>query len=572
MQFDLRILAGVIALASHAIPAIAAADGQTQPRGVTCTSIATAAQLHAMRQNLAGSYCLANDIDAGTIANFKPVGTAANPFTGSLRGNHHVVKNLTVDSAFPHVGLFGVTDGAVIQDLTLANMNVNGPDDAYIGGLVGSAYATSQPSAITRVSVSGVVRSSGSVSVGGIAGQLTENVTLKQSRSAADVFGLGENSVVGGLVAENRGRIHQSYTTGTSSGRRDSVVGGVAGYNHPEGSVRRSYAAGQIRTGALSLAGGLIGGNKGEVLLCYAAAPVTGGDAIAGGGLVGQQDGGTIIESYAVGPVSGGPGSGLGGLIGELSEPPLVMNAYWDTLTSGQTTSAGGLGGGLLTSQFREEMPPGFGAAWALTAPLSYPYLNDRNIDFASPLATLVQSNRVFVVVPVDQFDPAQYLTTPAHADDASLAAVYTMIARAVGVTNKDGRLKAVKIDRYFWKDATQTTTWQGPVTTYVTLGALTDIPAGSSLNATNVIGRMNNGRHVILRGAYRKSDGTVATHWMLGTLYTTADDASVATVVANDPASGSQIKINPNTKRVLTPDFPLSNFRVDGYQPVRIN
>jgi hypothetical protein len=54
----------------------------------------------------------------------------------------------------------------------------------------------------------------------------------------------------------------------------------------------------------------------------------------------------------------------------------------------------------------------------------------------------------------------------------------------------------------------------------------------------------------------------------MLATLYTKTASNGVNTVVANDPFTGTQVEINPTTKRVTTP-FPLQNFTVNGYQPV---
>jgi hypothetical protein len=184
-----------------------------------------------------------------------------------------------------------------------------------------------------------------------------------------------------------------------------------------------------------------------------------------------------------------------------------------------------------------------------------------------------VNSSKVFVFLPIEQLDASQYLTAPAHADAADLAAVYTMIARAIGITDNDARLKDVKIDRFFWNDSTQTATFRGPVTTHATLGTLTTISGGTPLNGTNVIGSMDAEKLVILRGTYKKSDGSIGTHWMLGTLYTKAADDSVSTVVANDPFTAQQIEIDPATKRVLSPaNFPLTNFKVNGYQPVTLN
>jgi hypothetical protein len=41
---------------------------------------------------------------------------------------------------------------------------------------------------------------------------------------------------------------------------------------------------------------------------------------------------------------------------------------------------------------------------------------------------------------------------------------------------------------------------------------------------------------------------------------------------VAHDPWTGQQIEIDPASKTVVTPGFPLRNFVVDGYQPVTID
>jgi hypothetical protein len=141
------------------------------------------------------------------------------------------------------------------------------------------------------------------------------------------------------------------------------------------------------------------------------------------------------------------------------------------------------------------------------------------------------------------------------------------MIARAVGISDNVATLKNVKIDKYFWHDATQTTTFSGPVAAHATLGALKTLAANAHLDATNVTGQMNVHRLVILRGTYKKGAVT-ATHYMLGTMYTKKGTA-VQTIVANDPWTGTQVEISPVTRKVVTPNFPLATFKVNGYQPV---
>jgi len=72
-----------------------------------------------MADNLAGSYALGADIDLGG-AEWTPIGSGSAPFTGSLRGNGHAIRNLVCTnnpSANDCRGLFGCTSGAMVTVL-----------------------------------------------------------------------------------------------------------------------------------------------------------------------------------------------------------------------------------------------------------------------------------------------------------------------------------------------------------------------------------------------------------------------------------------------------------------------
>jgi len=520
-----------------------------------------------MRNNLGGTYCLANHINASGIANFVPVGTSSAPFTGKLFGNNRVIRNLQINSAVDDTGLFGAVEDAVVQDLGLVNVNVTGPSN-YVGALAGYA---SGATAISRVYVTGRVRCTATCNtVGGLIGE-TDGAAVDDSWSSAVVVADSSFGAVGGLVGHVGGdRVARSFAIGSVIATGSHWAGGLAGTIGIGGIVTLSYATGPVSSGDGGRVGGLAGASFGTLEKSFAAGRARGGVSAKVGGLVGYQDRGTVTESYSVGAVGGGASAVLGGLVAEQIAGATVSNSYWDTNTSGLTASAGGTG--TTTVQLRSSLPAGFGNAWAITGKLSYPFLNDFDIDFASPLATLVRGGQVFTFLPIPQFDKSQYGTAPAHADAASLAAVYTMIARAIGITKNIAKLKNVKIDEYFWNDATQTATFKGPVKDNATLGPLGAIAGGAPLDENNVIGRMDQQELVILRGSTSKPGGGTAQHWMLGTLYTKAG-GKVAAVVANDPWTGEQVMIDPATKKVLSPaDFPLANFKVNGYRRVTVN
>jgi hypothetical protein len=597
-RLAIGLLAVIPTLTVHAQSADAVPP--VEPDVVVCTPVGTAAQLSRIRNNLAGTYCLTKDIDLGSIANFEPIGNDITPFTGRLYGNGHVIKNLTIDTEGDLAGLFGVVSGT-IQDVALVDVNINA-SGGFVGGLAG---LTTAGSTIARISVTGEVASIKDTSIGGVLGILAG--TISESLSAAKVTG-GFSVSAGALIGVSEGAVQRCSASGAVAGGSESHLGGLIG-QVIAGTVEESYASGAVAGGGTQtgLGGliGLVGGSAPLVQLSYATGPISGsssgGNFVGGligvvntgtvrasyasgpvsevsreaGGLIGHLGTATVDQAYASGHVSGGIGVTVGGLVATTSGSPTVTDSYWDAQTSGQTTSGGGLGTGMTTAQLRAALPAGFGNAWAITPTYSYPFLNDPAFDFTSPLATSVLASKIFTFLPIGQLDHAQYINQAAHgsADQASLAAVYTMIARAIGLTDNVRLLKDAKIDRFFWHDRTQTATFSGPVTAHASIGAFTPIAARAPLNDNNVVGKLKANRLVILRGSYRRPNGATGKHWLLATLFTSRANGAVVEVVGNDPWIGEQVTINLRSKTVTSPaDFPLNGFKVDGYQAVVFN
>jgi hypothetical protein len=564
---------GAAAAAWLCLATAATAQAVSPQAAVVCKPIRTAAQLQAMRNDPTGTYCLEKDIDASSIANFVPIGELGALFRGKLFGNGKVIRNLKVNSDSEYAGLFGIIQSAVIQDVGLVNADIVGTNEigaSNVGGLVGYAFQGGGGNEIRRVHVSGRVAATGPIShVGGIVGLATDASLLADSLSSAAVNGGG--FAAGGAIGRAGGStIRRVHATGPAAcTAKFCKAGGLIGYAFGA-TVDRSYASGAATAGEDGDAGGLAGRAAFSTITRSHAlgAVATGTGNATAGGLIGHLEGGTTAEVYAAGRVSGGAGATLGGLVG-LSVGTPVTNGYWDTVTSAQAASAAGVG--YTTAQLRNVLPIGFANAWAITKNKSYPFLNEADIDFAAPLATLVKTGRVYTFLPIGQREKSEYATPPANANAASLAAVYTIIARAIGVTKNIARLRDATIN-VFWKDAAKTAVWRGPVTTRATLGTFKAIAAKGRLSNANVIGEMKIGNLVILRGTYTKANGAKAEHWLLGTLYTASGNV-LDSVIANDPWTGMQVTIDPATKKVVWPaDFPLANFKVDGYQPVTVN
>jgi hypothetical protein len=545
-----------------------AAATASAPAYAACVPISTVADFDLIRANLNGHFCLANDIDFAAAGHFKPIGGFANPFTGAFDGNSHALRNLTITSARPVVGLFGLIDGGSVRHVRFPGVSIRSTgDNALVGAVAGQLTGDA---VVHGVGVGGRVRCTGSVCrVGGIVGEL-DSGTIGLASVAATIIG-GDGGAAGGVAGQSSGQIHRSYSTGPVSCGSNCTTGGFVGFLGPDGRITNSFSSAPVHGGTDGTAGGLVGTGYGSVAVSYS----TGAVHTTGNALVASSIGyfaGQLSQDFATGRVYPGTGSTSGGLIAALAAHPAhAPHSYWDIDTTHMSASI--RGAGLTDTQLKAALPVGFVAPWDITKGYSYPFLNLPALPYVSTLATLVQPGKIFTFLPIEQLEPTEYQNTPNFADSASLAAVYTMIARAVGYTDNDPAIKTTKIDEFFWDDANQTATWTGPVTTHATLASPLALPAGTPIDDSNIIGAMKSKHVVIVSGHYDTPSAGSASHSMLATLFT-ADSANVTTnLIANDPWTGTQVWIDLATHQVVRPvGFPLTNFTVDSYESITLN
>ncbi|MHC4431461.1 MAG: WD40 repeat domain-containing protein, partial [Planctomycetota bacterium] len=281
------------------------------------------------------NFALTSDIDMSSVIDYRPVGL----FTGSLDGQGHIVKNLTIDADVignnNQLGLFGrVGLGSQVANLGVVDVTVIGGNrSSYLGGLCGWNEGT-----ISNCYASATV--SGAQMLGGLCGWNKGDGTISNCHATGSVTGGSSSSHLGGLCGGNvnGGTISNCYATVDVSGGVDysSAFGGLVGRNG-FGTISNCYATGSV-SGNEHL-GGLCGENWGTILNCYATGSVTGW-TWGLGGLCGQ-NWGTIFVCYATGSVTGRT-SDLGGLCEENWGD--VTASFWDIETSGQATSDGGTG------------------------------------------------------------------------------------------------------------------------------------------------------------------------------------------------------------------------------------
>jgi filamentous hemagglutinin family protein len=284
----------------------------------------------AQTANLTSNWALGGNIDAVGIANFTPIGTNANNFTGSFNGLGHTISNLTINlPGGVYVGLFGRANLATIQNVGLVLGSVSGSTN--IGALVGAGNATTINNSYATGSVTGA-----SFNVGGLMGYGNGGSSISNSYATGRVQG---NAQTGGLVGYSNGPITNSYATGDVSG--PSEIGGLVGY-FTSNTISNSYATGNV-AGTSSHVGGLVGyGVSGTVSNSYAKGSVQGPDAV--GGLVGYlRSPFTITNSFTTGLVTRSFGAtfSFGGLVGS-NIGGTITNSFYDKTVN---TTWKGIGG-----------------------------------------------------------------------------------------------------------------------------------------------------------------------------------------------------------------------------------
>lgn len=245
-------------------------------------------QLQAINTNLNGNYALRNSIDATATSSwddndndninegFKQIGTEINnAFTGKFDGLDYNIFGLTINRSTENdVGLFGVVNGATINNVTLVGGSITG--NYRVGGIVGNAIG--------------------------------KNTVISNATNSASVTG---NSQVGGIVgiitgnSVNKSKVNNVINTGTINGNAGNDVGGLIGSLNNSQLIGNSYNLGAVTSSGHDV-GGLVGSALNSTIgdgtnLVYNRLDVTGAYNV--GGIVGNMEGSTVKNAENSGTV-----------------------------------------------------------------------------------------------------------------------------------------------------------------------------------------------------------------------------------------------------------------------------
>ena len=165
-------------------------------------------------------YELRADIDLRPGGNWTPIGGNRiwHRFTGKLRGNGHVISNMTIGSGGTVGLLQRIGSGGVVEGVGLLDVSINGGPD--VGAVAGNS--------------AGVIR----------------NVYATGTINA---------NVAGGLVGWHTGTIRASWTDVAVTG--STRTGGMVGYDDHGGSIHASYSIGPV---SQATSEGLVGQDAGS--------------------------------------------------------------------------------------------------------------------------------------------------------------------------------------------------------------------------------------------------------------------------------------------------------------------
>lgn len=326
---------------------------------------------------------------------YSPIGSTANPYTGSFDGNGKTISNLNINLATTNcVGLVGDSTGSTgsIYNLTLTGVTIVGQNNVgavlgcgaadivnvsasngtvtgvtYVGGAIGNSSGGTHATvyAFLTISATGGVGGgllggctscgvtsgtaqgnvSGTSNLGGVIG-IASSATFSNSSGQGRVSSSTASATkIGGFVGDAAGTTSISKCTSTgdvTAANSTSRVGGFAGNMEGTATFTNVYTSSFVRGSAD--VGGLVGYSRGTISHATFVGRVE-GDGYQVGGICGDLYTGGVIQFSSVrGTIYGGNGNSVGGISGR-AYGSTIHHTIFDGDVYGSSDATGGLVG-----------------------------------------------------------------------------------------------------------------------------------------------------------------------------------------------------------------------------------
>lgn len=244
-----------------------------------------------------------------------PIGYSVDPemselisFAGTFDGQQHIINGIYITGK-QMSGIFGITQGATIKNLSLENSYIKqNIENGYAGGIVGVAIVDDEgnpiSSTIENCNNSATIEGIDKTILGGIIGASAPGITIKDCSNFGKIL-INEKydtnydiddyeDCVGGIVGKtvNNSESGQIYNYIVNCKNEASITGintagGIVGNSDTisiKGKIEKCYNTGKIV--AIGFAGGITGSTKEEIIECYNTANIS--SETMGGGIAGQ--------------------------------------------------------------------------------------------------------------------------------------------------------------------------------------------------------------------------------------------------------------------------------------------
>ena len=279
-----------------------------------------------------GEIIFVNDID------MKGVEYTPFAFSGTIKGNDHIISNLSITTTDTNAGLF-TTNSGKIEDLILRNITINSLNEkaSYIGALAGTSSGS-----IYGVSVGGTINSKAGV-VGGIVGKMTGK-EMDSCYSGLTINASEDTTYVGGLVGQMENCKITFCITKANINAIADAVGGIVG-SFVNSNMEDCYNREATVVGSSIGTGGLIGSAiNSKMLRCENRGNIEG--SVCVGGLVGILDKTNVDTLTNFGEVKGL--NYVGGIIGKATSSKEGATTLTVLTNEGNITSTGSGAGGII--------------------------------------------------------------------------------------------------------------------------------------------------------------------------------------------------------------------------------
>ncbi len=306
-------------------------------------------------ESFSGKYIKLGD-DIAASAEFTPIGSEENAFSGNFDGNGKTISEVYVETDGSYAGLFAVIKNARIENLTVSGdfaaesyagavaayaensvitdckSSAGIYADEYAGGIVGYIDSGKINNCTSLLAVGGYENATG-----GIAGY--SGAVITDCENKAYVTGIKN---VGGIAGVSTGDILYCSNP-VAVYAEDSNLGGIAGLS--EGNIRYCENSGRIipSSTATGNVGGIAGVQKNaEISQCFNKAAVSAKNNFAGG-IAGYISDGSIKDCLVTGTVSNS-GSFAGGIFG-FAMKSSVSNCVFAGSVTAKDSTFGAIGG-----------------------------------------------------------------------------------------------------------------------------------------------------------------------------------------------------------------------------------